>query len=406
MGGQAVRVHRFHARWSYAVRQSAHLLYEVSVMTSEERREIRYQNRRRAREQKRSKLLSQYDDYNRVINCSALVAACRQSQKGVSWKASVQRYLMNLLRNTAALHRDLKAEKDVSQGFIEFDICERGKIRHVKSVHFKERVVQRSLCDNALVPVLKQSLIYDNGASLEGKGIHFSLNRAKAHLQKYYRQNGFSNQGYVLVIDFSKYFDNIEHQPVYDKLNRSITDHRIIDLCTNFIRPFGEKSVGIGSQISQIIAVAYPDSIDHFIKQDLGIKFYARYMDDSYLIHSDKEYLKYCLDVLKEKYAGLGIVVNQRKTRILKLSNGFTFLKTRYILTDTGQVIMKPCKSSIVRMRRKLKKFKRMMDNGEMTLEDIQTSYRSWKGYISHTNSHKSVYNMDLLYIKLFKSFP
>ena len=78
-------------------------------MTSEERREIRYQNRKRAREQKREKRLSQYDDFEKVISCKALVDGCKQSQKGVTWKASVQRYIMNLLRNTATLHRDLAA---------------------------------------------------------------------------------------------------------------------------------------------------------------------------------------------------------------------------------------------------------------------------------------------------------
>lgn len=131
-----------------------------------------------------------------------------------------------------------------------------------------------------------------------------------------------------------------------------------MELCKTFIRPFGEKSMGIGSQISQIVAVSYPDSIDHFIKQALGIKYYARYMDDSYLIHRDKEYLNKCREVLIEKYAELGIVVNPKKTQLLKLSNGFTFLKARYFLTESGKVVTKPCRDSITRMRRKLKGFK------------------------------------------------
>lgn len=401
-----MRIHRFHARWSYAATIKRIPLYEVMILTSEERREIRYQNRQRAREQKRDERLSRYDDYEKVISCSALVAACKQSQKGVTWKASVQRYIMNMLRNTAGLHRDLAAEKDVSQGFIEFELCERGKLRHIKSVHFRERCVQRALCDNALVPMLENSLIYDNGASLEGKGIHFALNRTKTHLHRYYRENGFSNQGYVLMVDFSKYFDNILHEPIFEKLDRTFKDKRIVELSKTFIRPFGDKSMGIGSQISQIVAVSYPDSIDHFIKQELGIKYYARYMDDSYLIHSDKEYLNKCRDMLIKKYAELGIVVNPKKTQLLKLSNGFTFLKARYFLTGSGKVIMKPCRDSITRMRRKLKKFKRLMDAGKMTLDDIRISYRSWRGYISHTDCFKTVQSMNKLFIDLFKSFP
>lgn len=376
----------------------------MTTLTSEERREIRYQNRKRARKQKRDERLSRYDDYDRIISCDALANGCKESQKGVTWKASVQRYTMNMLRNTIGLHKDLVAGKDVSQGFIEFELCERGKMRHIKSVHFKERVVQRSLCDNALVPVLKNSLIYDNGASIKDKGIHFALNRVKEHLHRYYRENGYSNQGYVLMVDFSKYFDSIQHQPVFDKLERAFTDQRIVDLCKSFIRPFGEKSMGIGSQISQIVAVSYPDSIDHFIKQELGIKYYARYMDDSYLIHSDKAYLQHCRDILIEKYAELGITVNRKKTQIIKLPHGFTFLKARYILTDTGKVLMKPCKASLTRMRRKLKKFKALLDEHKMTLDDIRLSYMCWRGYISHTDCYHSVQNMDRLFNDLFQT--
>ena len=371
-------------------------------MTSEERREVRYQNRKRVREQKREKRLSQYDDFERVISYKALVDGCKQSQKGVTWKASVQRYIMNLLRNTATLHCDLAACKDVSQGFIEFDLCERGKLRHIKSVHFRERCVQRALCDNALVPVLENALIYDNSASLRNKGIHFALNRLKVHLHQYYRENGFSNQGYVLMVDFSKYFDNIQHEPIFDILNKSFRDKRIVDLSKTFIRPFGEKSVGIGSQISQIIAVAYPNSIDHFIKQELGIRYYARYMDDSYLIHSDKVYLQKCRDILMQKYAELGIMANPKKTQILKISNGFTFLQARYFLTDDGKVVVKPCRNSITRMRRKLKKYRALMDAGKMTLEDVDRSYQSWRGYISHTDCYRTVQSMDELFRKLF----
>lgn len=86
MGGPVVRIHRFHARWSYAATIKRIPLYEVMILTSEARREIRYQNRQRAREQKRDERLSRYDDYEKVISCSALVAACKQSQKGVTWK--------------------------------------------------------------------------------------------------------------------------------------------------------------------------------------------------------------------------------------------------------------------------------------------------------------------------------
>jgi hypothetical protein len=74
-----------------------------------------------------------------------------------------------------------------------------------------ERIVQKCLCDNVLTPILTHPLIYDNGASVKGKGVHFAIRRLIVHLSKFYRQNGFSNAGYALLIDFTKFFDNIRH---------------------------------------------------------------------------------------------------------------------------------------------------------------------------------------------------
>ncbi|MBO4738813.1 MAG: hypothetical protein J5606_04545, partial [Bacteroidales bacterium] len=94
-------------------------------------------------------------------------------------------------------------DKDIRRGFIEFDICERGKMRHIRSVHFSERVVQKSLCTNVLYPVLTNNLITDNGASQKGKGTHFATQRLIKYLHKYYRKYG--NDGYVLSLDFKSY---------------------------------------------------------------------------------------------------------------------------------------------------------------------------------------------------------
>jgi hypothetical protein len=72
---------------------------------------------------------------------------------------------------------------------VEFDLPGRGKTRHIKSVHISERVVQKRLCGNALVPVLSRSLIHDNGAFVKNKGVHFALRRLIVHLSRYYRRN-------------------------------------------------------------------------------------------------------------------------------------------------------------------------------------------------------------------------
>jgi len=101
-----------------------------------------------------------------------------------------------------------------------------------------------------------------------------------------------------------------------------------------------------------------PNKLDHFIKEKLGIKGYARYMDDGYLIHTSKEYLQKCLVQMQEVCASLGIILNTKKTKIKRLSEGFKFLQVRFKLTETGKVLRKMSYETIKKMRRKLKKFK------------------------------------------------
>jgi hypothetical protein len=311
---------------------------------------------------------------------------------------------MNWLLNIAEAHRKLAAGENVQHGFVEFDVRERGKVRHIKSVHISERIVQKTLCDQILVPILSRPLIHDNGASLKGKGLHFALRRLIAHLSKYYRQNDYSNQGYVLTIDFSKYFDTIRHDILLEHVKRYIKDKRVLALLLSFISVFGDNlSLGLGSQISQICAVFNPDSLDHSAKGKFRIKYYGRYMDDLYFIHRDRSYLKYCLEKIREICAGLGITINLRKTRISKLSDGFVFLKGKYILLENGKIIRKPDKASIKREGRKLRKFKGLLDEKKMKYTDVYTAYQSWRNnFMKRFDAYHTVSRMDKLYNRLF----
>lgn len=311
---------------------------------------------------------------------------------------------MSLLRNLIDTHDKLVKQAPVTMGFISFTISERGKTRHIRSVHFKERVIQRSLCDNALIPVLSRSLVYDNGASVKNKGIHFAFNRLKRHLCEFYRRNK-TNEGWVLLIDYHGYFDSIRHDSVMQIVDNAFEDKRIVSLTKQFVDAFGEKSLGIGSQVSQILAIAYPSRIDHYIAEMLRIKEFARYNDDCYYISNDRTELEKCLRIHEKMASELGIELNKKKTMIIPLKS-FTFMKARVFLTETGKVILKPCKNSITRMRRRLKKLKAMFDKGEIDFKTIHDGYESWRGYIEYFNAHKTIREMDKLFFNIFGIWP
>lgn len=369
-------------------------------MTSEERREARYQRRQQKRRLAKLARSWEYDYFQDVFSYENLYRAYKKCRCNVAWKGSTQKFITQAPLEVYRIWSKLHQGTWKSKGFYEFDIFERGKKRHIKSVTMDERVVQRCLCDNALVPVLGPTFIYDNGASTRDKGYHFAINRCEKHLHDHYRKHG--QEGYVLTFDFSKFFDNVSHKLVEQIVKDNFSDPRLVDLTMYFVHAFSDKGLGLGSQISQTFALASANKLDHYCKEILRIHGYGRYMDDGYLIHESKEYLQHCLECIKQICNLLEIKLNMKKTQIIKLSHGFTFLKCRFYLTESGKVIKKIYKHSVTKMRRKLKSFRRMMDEHILTYQDVHQAFQSWRSYAMHFDAWYTIKNMGRLYDQLF----
>lgn len=372
-------------------------------MTSEERRAARYQRRVAKRKAHREALYGQCDHFETVFSYGNLYKAYTICRRRVCWKASVQKYVTQAPLKIITTQRKLMEGNYRSPGFYEFDLYERGKKRHIKSTIIDDRVVQRCLCDNSIVPLMEHSFIYDNGASMQNKGYQFSRDRLLTHLRKHYRTHG--TEGYILLFDFSRFFDNVSHEVIKRQLHRIYSDERLLKLAEYFLDVSGDVGVGLGSQISQIYALSSANYLDHYIKEVLRIKNYGRYMDDGYLIHESKEYLQKCLAEITRICDDLGIVLNQKKTQIVKLSHGFTYLKARIYLTSTGKVVQKIYKRSVTRMRIKLKKLKKMFDAKKITSAEVYMSWQSWKSYAEHFNAWHTIQNMAALYDRLFMNW-
>ena len=363
------------------------------------RRLIRYERRRKKRGKWRENL-KECDDFNKVFSYKNLYRSYKKCRRHVSWKCSVQKFIVNAPLLVYRIYKALKSGKFKSSGFYKFWIHERGKARFIRSVTMKERVVQRCLCDNALAPMLTRSFIYDNGACMKGKGYSFQTRRINRHLNRHIRKHG--TKGYVLLYDFSKYFDNISHKLVKWIVYKTFRDRKIVGLAFHFINAFGDVGLGLGSQISQVLALSAANMLDHVIKEELRMKEYGRYNDDGYIFCESKERLFQCLDRIKEVCAKLEITLNKKKTQIVKLTRGFTWLKVHHVITDTGRNIKKIYKRSVVKQRQKFRKFRRMVDEGIMQLQDVKASKASWFGYASNFDSWHTQRNMKLYYIRLF----
>lgn len=369
-------------------------------MTSEERREARYRRRVAKRAEKKAKACASCDNFDEVFSYEHLYKSYRKCRRNVAWKASVQKYITQAPLLVQQTYERLQQGKWRSSGFYEFDINERGKQRHIRSVTIGERVVQRCLCDYALVPMLGRTFVYDNAASLQYKGYHFAVRRLCQHLREHCHKHGA--EGYILLFDFREFFGRVSHLVCKGILREEFTDERIIAITEHLIDMFGDRGLGLGSPISQTFALASANRIDHYIKDVCGIRGYGRYMDDGYVIHESKDRLRQILDGIRQICAELDITLNENKTQIVKLSHGFTYLKARIYLTNTGKVVRKIPKASVTRERRKLKKLVRPYEEGKLTYQDIYMSWQSWKAYAQNFSAWHTIQSIGKLYDQLF----
>lgn len=373
-------------------------------MNSEDRRAARRARREEKREANRKKRIEGMS-LELVADMDALYDAAMKARRGVAWKASVQHYCLHALGNVLKARGDLLAGRDIRRGFHEFDIYERGKLRHISSVHFSERVIHKSLSQNVLVPAIVPTLTAGNSANMKGRGTDYAIGRLKQQLARHYRIHGA--EGYVLLVDFSDYFARIDHDAAKRLVRRALDDERLIDLVDGLIDACGDVGLGLGSEPNQILAVALPNPIDHWAEEMVGLEATGRYMDDSYYIDMDKDRLRLVLACIEILCDDLGITINKKKTRIVKLSRGFRFLKKRFYYGPTGKVVVRPSREAITRQRRKLKAFRRMLDRGEITREQINQSYQSWRGGMLRLDAHDTVLSMDALFKQLFgKEYP
>lgn len=378
-----------------------------------------------------------------VSDMNNLYDAFLASMNGSSWKEEPQRFEIDVLSELAALQRELETKTYKTTPGSEFTLNERGKIRHIHGGRMRDRVVRHCLCDKVLTPALEPYLIHNNGASRKGKGVSFAREQFEKDLHNFYLEHGHNN-GYVGFVDFSKFYDNIPHKGIMESIEplidpfsawllREIVSTFRIDVsymsdeeyaeCMekkfNSVRyyeevsremrtgeKFMEKSVDIGDQTSQDIGVFYPTRIDNYVTVVRGFRKYVRYMDDIAMIHEDRDYIRETIEGIKKEASEMGMFINDKKTRIVRMSDTFTYLQVRYFVTSTGKVVKRINSRSLTRERRRLKAYKRLISKGEMTYDRVEQAYKSWMGAFTKIMSKKQIKHIKELYKELYGKEP
>ena len=226
-----------------------------------------------------------FDD---ICSFASLYDAHLRSRRGKQGRAEVASFELDLGCNLALLSDELRRGTYRMSPYIHFGVRD-PKRREVCAPCYRDRVVQRSLCDNVLGPVLEPRLIYDNAACRRGKGTLFALERLKGFLREHWRAHG--SDGWVLRCDVEGFFASVRHDALLARLGRLPLDTPTKDLLAQIVashRDSDGRGLPLGNQTSQWFALYYLDGLDRLVKERMHVRAYVRYMDDAVCVHADR----------------------------------------------------------------------------------------------------------------------
>lgn len=251
-------------------------------MTSQERHEARYQRRKAQRQARREARCAALGSIDKVFSYRKMFFYGQKCCNGVRWKQSVQNFEAHLFSGTARRRREVLTGQWKPKKCAHFTLCERGKVRPIDAPYITDRQIHKTETNEVLIPLYGPSMIYDNGASQKGKGLHWQFHRLKQHLVWHYRRYG--REGAVLLLDLKGFFPNAPHAAIYERHQRMICNPDLRWVADSIVQnspcPVPGKGMPLGVEPSQQEMVSLPSAVDNWVKCQMGVHCAGHYMDD------------------------------------------------------------------------------------------------------------------------------
>lgn len=329
-------------------------------------------------------------DFEKVCDFENLYRAYKKAKAGKGYKNSSAQFEIRALDGIHRLKQQLESKEYRIEKYNSFYVYE-PKQRLIEAASFKDKVVQHSLCDNVLLPRFQDVFIRNNFAGQKGKGTLFGLNTLKEQMQAFYDEHGY--KGYILKADVTKFFYTIDHDIVKTLLRKYFDDVDLLWLCDLIIDSTEGLGLPLGNQSSQVFALMYLHELDGFVASQLNVIYYGRYMDDFYLIHQDKEYLKQCLVQIEEIIHSLNLTLNG-KTQIMPFKQGIKFLGFHTYIKN-GKILCRIRNENKRNAYRKYKRMARLVVEGKVELSKFKECYQSWKAHAAFGDCEGIISNLD-----------
>ncbi len=332
--------------------------------------------------------------YEKICTFENLWLASRKARKGKRLKDEVLDFEYNLEKELFEIHEELLSDSFEFSPYKTFTVHEPA-VRLISAAPYRDRVVHHAIC-NIIEPILDKTMIYDSYACRTYKGMHRALDRAQSFLRK---------NDWVLKVDMKKYFFTVDHQILAADLENKIKDTHLLKLLANLLNTYKSgmeyyfpfpadlpsdcclpRGLPIGNLTSQLFANYFLTPLDRFLKEDLKIKHYLRYMDDCLIYAHDKHFLKEVKSATMEFLACRRLNIHKNKTQIFPSKNGIRYLG--FHIYRNYRRILRP---NLKRFKTNFKRRTKDYENGEISFENLLLSLNAWLGFAGKEENYKVI---------------
>jgi hypothetical protein len=132
------------------------------------------------------------------------------------------------------------------------------------------------------------------------------------------------------------------------------------------------------------VASLYLDSLDHFVKERLGIKGYIRYVDDFLVFSDDKRHLADARKQIRDFLVGLRLRLHPTKSVVFLVKEGIRFLG--YRIFPTHRLLPK---ENVWRFLQRMRQMQRDYAEGRASFASIYQRLMSWNGHAQQANTYR-----------------
>jgi retron-type reverse transcriptase len=324
-----------------------------------------------------------YSNFKMLTELSNLRRVWLKVRQSKSLRPRFIKFNEKLMHYLAIIQSQLRNDS-FEFGPYEFFKVKEKKMRSIANAPLKDRVVHWILYER-LVMQWEKRFIHDTYGNLPRKGTHAAVKRLSDWARK-------PSLAHALQIDIAKYFSSVNHSYLKKNILRYEGDQKIRELLINLVDSYHtgtafddlfneetpyrneiNKGMPLGNLTSQIFANIYLNEFDHWIKEELKLKYYIRYVDDLVVLGTSVAELQNIKEILLKKLLTYGLTVNPKKISITKTDAGISFLG--YIVwpnhISAGKYVRK-------RISSVLKK-----SNGK----DIKQTLAAYNGIFTHTGA-------------------